>query len=234
MKNLVLILFISLSLLSLSLSAEPWDLYDIYILSVQWGSTLCLTGGKTCYEKMKVIPRHSMSIHGLWPSVSSGAYLADCNSGEEISIIDNGSDTFLKMRKYWPSLTSSTNQYFWNHEYNKHGYCYLKKLKLDEKNYEIYFAKVFELFFKYKINTLMIDLAGDAEDGEYVLPDDFIEKMDDKFGKNTYSLKCTKNGGLYYLSEIRFKLNMDFKLTDKPKSQNSCPNGKAIHVNYVS
>ena len=93
----------------------PWDSYDIYVLAVQWGSTICITKGETCYEKLKQIPVHSMSIHGLWPSLSSGATLPDCNSDNLIDIIDNGSETFLKMRKYWPSLTG-TNKEFWDHE----------------------------------------------------------------------------------------------------------------------
>ena len=81
------------------LAADPWDTYDIYVLAVQWGSTMCLTSGQTCYEKLKQIPRHSMSIHGLWPSLSTGSSLADCNSGEDITVLDNGSDTFLTMRQ---------------------------------------------------------------------------------------------------------------------------------------
>ena len=129
MKYIFLIL---ISLPLISLSVDPWDSYDIYILAVQWGSTMCLTSGQTCYEKMKQIPRHSMSIHGLWHSLSTGVTLPDCNSGSEIAIIDSGSDTFLSMRQYWPSLTG-TNEKFWNHEYNKHGYCYLKKFKYASK-----------------------------------------------------------------------------------------------------
>ena len=66
---------------------------------------------------------------------------------------------------------------------------------------------------------LIIDIAGDAEDGEYVLPDDFKEKMDKKFGANTYSMRCTKYGGDYYLSEIRFRFGLNFKPTTKGKSQ---------------
>ena len=230
MKYIFLIL---ISLPLISLSVDPWDSYDIYILAIQWGSTMCLTSGQTCYEKMKQIPRHSMSIHGLWPSLSTGVTLPDCNSGSEIAIIDSGSDTFLSMRQYWPSLTG-TNEKFWNHEYNKHGYCYLKKFKYDVNKYEFYFQKTLELFFEYQINTLIIDIAGDAEDGDYVLPDDFKEKMDKKFGANTYSMRCTKYGGDYYLSEIRFRFGLNFKPTTKGKSQNSCPTGKYIHVNYVS
>ena len=216
-----------------SLSGDPWDTYDIYVLAVQWGSTLCITKGTTCYEKLKQIPTHSMSLHGLWPSLSTGVTLPDCNSGVQIDIIDNGSETFLKMRQYWPSLTG-TNKEFWDHEYNKHGFCYNMKLEEDEENYELYFKKVLDLFLDLKINTLITDIAGEAEDGEYVLPDEFTELMDKKFGANTYSLRCTKIGGYYYLQEIRFRLDLDFNLTTKGKSQGSCPNGQYIHVNYVS
>ena len=143
------------------------------------------------------------------------------------------SDTFLKMRQYWPSLTGA-NKDFWDHEYNKHGFCYNKKYKMNEEKYEFYFQKAIEVFLGYKINSLITDIAGDADDGEYVLPDEFPDLLDRKFGKDTYSLRCTKNGGNYYLQEIRFKLDMDFKFTTKGKNQNSCPKHQLIHVNYVS
>ena len=216
-----------------TLSEDPWESYDIYVLAVQWGSTLWLTKGTTCYEKLKQIPTHSMSIHGLWPSLSSGEVLPDCNSGDQIDIIDNGSSVFLQMRQYCPSLTG-TNKEFWVHEYNKHGYCYNLRNFVDEDIYEFYFKRVLNVFLDLKINTLITDLAGDASDGEYVLPDDFTELMDKKFGANTYSLRCTKIGGYYYLQEIRFRLDLNFKLTTKGESQASCPNGQYIHVNYVS
>ena len=135
----------------INLSTDPWDSYDIYVLAVQWGSTICITKGETCYEKLKQIPKHSMSIHGLWPSLSSGATLPDCNSDSLIDIIDNGSETFLKMRQYRPSLTG-TNKEFWDHEYNKHGYCYNMKYEIDEEQYELYFEKVFDIFLGLKIN----------------------------------------------------------------------------------
>ena len=215
------------------LKADPWDVYDMYVLAVQWGSTLCLSKGDTCYEKLKQVPRHSMSIHGLWPNLSTGSTLPDCNSGDMIDVIDSGSDTFLTMRQYWPSLTGP-NKDFWDHEYNKHGYCYNMRYDVDEEEYEFYFQKVLDIFFGFNINTLIMDLAGDADDGEYVLPDDFNEKMDAKFGANTYSLRCTKIGGKHYLQEIRFRLDLDFNLTTKGKDQGSCPSKKNIYFNYVS
>ena len=230
---LLLLLVSSPKITSTFLSNEPWENYDMYVLSVQWGSTICLTKGKICYEKFKQIPKHSMSLHGLWPSLSTGVTLPDCNSEEQIDIIDNGSETFLNMRKYWPSLTG-TNKEFWDHEYNKHGFCYNLRNEQMGENYEYYFKKVLDIFLGNKIDSLIIDICSDADDGEYVLPDDFKEKMDEKFGENTYSLRCTKIGGNYYLQEIRFKLDLDFNFTDKGKSQNSCPINQYINVVYDS
>lgn len=233
-QSTFLFIIFSASLESFSSSIdEIWDDYDIYVMAVQWGSTLCKTGGQKCYEKMSPIPRHSMTIHGLWPSMSSGTILPDCNQGDEIPIIDDGSSLFLEMRKYWPSLTGA-NADFWLHEYNKHGFCYNMKYGEDGEDYEFYFKKVMEVFLENKINSLIIDLAGDSDDGEYVLPDEFRDLMDEKFGENTYSLRCTNIGGLYYLQEIRFRLDLDFKFTTKGKSQESCPKGKYIHVDYYS
>ena len=218
---------------SIYFKGDAWEDYDMYVLAVQWGSTLCLTKGETCLEKFQQIPRHSMSLHGLWPSLSTGTTLPDCNSGDQIDIIDNGSETFLNMRKYWPSLTG-TNKEFWDHEYNKHGFCYNLRNEKDGENYEYYFQKVLDVFLGNKIDTLIIDICSDADDGEYVLPDEFREKMNEKFGENTYSLRCTKIGGKYYLEEIRFKLDLDFNFTNKGNSQNSCPTNQYINVIYDS
>lgn len=212
---------------------EIWDEYDMYVLAIQWGVTLCKSKGSACYERAKAIPRHSMSIHGLWPNMASGSYLPDCNQGDEIEVIDDGSATFLEMRKYWPSLTGPNGD-FWLHEYNKHGFCYNMKYEEDGENYGFYFQKVLDVFNQYKISSLITDIAGDGEDGEYVLPDDFVDKMNQRFGANTYSLRCTSVGGLYYLQEIRFRLDLDFNLTTKGKAQNNCPSGKAIHIEYFN
>ena len=153
---------------------SPWDDYDIYVFALQWAATLCKSKGTKCYEKLKVIPPHHMTIHGLWPSYSSGKSIADCNTGATIDVIDDGDSTFLEARKYWPSLTGE-NKDFWNHEYNKHGYCVNKRFEQDVNNYKFYMQKAIDLHYKNSFNTLIIDLAGDSEDGEYVLPDEFFD-----------------------------------------------------------
>ena len=100
-------------------NSNPWDIYDYYFFALQWGASMCAKTGKTCYEKLKSVPRHEVTIHGLWPSLLKGKNLPACNSGAEISIIDD--DRMKEARTYWPSLNGNANTVFWGHEYNKHG-----------------------------------------------------------------------------------------------------------------
>ena len=217
-----------------NLATNPWDEYDIYILAIQWGSTMCLTAKNEsyCYELLKQIPIHSMSIHGLWPTFASGKYLSNCNTGDEITVNDTGSETFLKMRQYWPSL-SNTNQYFWTHEYNKHGFCYIKKMELDERDYEIYFNKTLDLFFENTMENIIIEFYGHKDNGDYVLTD-LKNKLDEKFGENTYSLRCKNYEEKYYLYEIRFRLDMNLSITTNGKTDTNCPNGTNIYARFVN
>ncbi|MCQ2819981.1 MAG: hypothetical protein MJ252_22165 [archaeon] len=226
-----LILFLSLE----NIKCSPWDDYDFYVLAVQWGSTLCKTEGTICYEKLKKVPKYQMNIHGLWPSMLSGETLPDCNQDKEIPIVAKENSTvFQFMRKYWPSLKGE-DETFWGHEYNKHGYCYNMRYDYTPEDYEKYFQKATTVFWENEIASLITDALGGDEDGEYAIDrEDLTDYMDNKYGENTYSLRCTRIGGDYYLGEIRFRLDLDFNLTTDGKSQDSCPKGKLIHLQYWS
>ena len=81
-----------------------------------------------------------MSIHGLWPSLKSGASMSECNTGTQLSVTNDGSSLITKMKKYWPSLTGSDTT-FWSHEYTKHGYCY----KMGDSSYKSYSQKALDV-----------------------------------------------------------------------------------------
>jgi ribonuclease I len=109
---------------------------------------MCLKNKKSlCLENFKNIEKFHLSIHGLWPGLSSGQMLEECNNGAQIEVVNDGSDTFKTLEKIWPSLSGS-NEDFWTHEYNKHGYCYNKRFQFDVENYKIFFDKTVELYYK--------------------------------------------------------------------------------------
>jgi ribonuclease I len=89
------------------------------------------------------VPTNAMTIHGLWPGLKSGKQLNTCTSG--VKITDTGSSLFQNMRQYWPSF-SGANTDFWEHEYNKHGYCMAEEYGWN--SYESYFQFVIDLHFR--------------------------------------------------------------------------------------
>ena len=71
----------------------------------------------------------------------NGKLLKDCISGIKVRIID--SSLLNDMNKYWPSLLTS-NDIFWEHEYNKHGFCMVKENGWN--GYERFFSSVIGLY----------------------------------------------------------------------------------------
>ncbi|KAB8299782.1 hypothetical protein EYC80_000034 [Monilinia laxa] len=73
-------------------------------------------------------PSNSWTIHGLWPDHCDGTYDSNCDSSREYPSITNiltaaGETSLLSyMNTYWVSDDSS-NEVFWEHEWNKHGTC---------------------------------------------------------------------------------------------------------------
>ncbi|KAF7907735.1 uncharacterized protein EAF01_005321 [Botrytis porri] len=73
-------------------------------------------------------PSNSWTIHGLWPDHCDGTYDSNCDTSRQYSSITNilsaaGQTSLLSyMNTYWVS-DDSTNEVFWEHEWNKHGTC---------------------------------------------------------------------------------------------------------------
>ena len=198
--------------------------YDMYVFAVQWGKTMCLDGSKdVCPEKLPAIPNNKISIHGLWPNLQSGKYLPDCNQGTEIEVVDDGSEMFETMKKYWVSL-ANTDEYFWTHEFNKHGYCY-------STDYKEYFQTALDVFFDKNIPDIITDIWGE-QTGDFVVPyDEFVSKLNERFGGQFYTPKCKKYNGKYYLNEIRIALDLDFNYIEA-KLGNSCNSKYDVVIPY--
>ena len=176
--------------------------YDMYVFALQWGKTMCIDGNSSCNSKLSSIPKNEVSIHGLWPSLKSGAKLADCNSGSSISVKSDGSSVFSSMKSYWPSLTG-TNEQFWTHEFNKHGYCY-------SKDYKTYFQKAMDVFKGKSFNKLVTKAVGSHSGNYSISVSDLKTKLNNVLGGKYYGLVCKSYGGKKYLSEIRVTLDTNF------------------------
>ncbi len=211
-------------------NSNPWDIYDYYFFALQWGASMCAKTGKTCYEKLKSVPRHEVTIHGLWPSLLKGKNLPACNSGAEISIIDD--DRMKEARTYWPSLNGNANTVFWGHEYNKHGYCYNKRLGFPEDDYHYYFDKAMELFKSKKLNRLIINAIGDHEGIQKISYNDLYAGIKKVLGGDYFQITCSNVSKKQYLAEIRIGFNLNFEFTKITKGT-GCSNKKDIIIEFT-
>ena len=234
--------FENLKFLSLGMGVQdvcPYEDYDYYVLSVQYASkkfinldTLCL-GSKKCNEILKRMKnKNVLTLHGLWPSYMSGQSMEkNCNLGDEIKIVDESSELFEEMKSVWKSFVNSDEE-FWTHEYNKHGYCYTSKYQ--KTDYREFFKITVDTYTKFNLETLIGQAFGDfSGDKEFDLNDfsDTISKVTKGF---TYSLKCRNYSGKQYLMEIRFNFGLDFEPIKSPVKSDSNGNCRKDMPLYLS
>ena len=215
MKALILsLLFISA--LSFNLRSTKQD-YDSYVMAVQWANGYC--SAKSCGSKADNVPTNTMTIHGLWPSLKSGTYLDDCTSG--VDVTDDGSSLFTQMKIYWPSF-QNTNEYFWSHEYNKHGYCMVEEYGWS--GYEEYFQFVLNLHTKTYAKLITQAFPSYSSQTVTVAYATLVSAIQTVIPNATINMKCT--GG--YISELYFYLLKDFTPSTSSKFSNSCKSGKLV------
>ena len=191
--------------------------YDSYVMAVQWANGYC--SAKSCGDKAANVPKNTMTIHGLWPSLKSGTYLDDCTSG--VDIVDDGSSLFNEMKIYWPSF-SNTNEYFWGHEYNKHGYCMVEEYGWS--GYEDYFKFVLDLHKKTYKDLITSAYPSYSSQTVTVNYADFVTAVQKIIPKATINMKCS--GG--YVTEFYFYLEKDYTPSTSSKFSKSCSSGKLV------
>ena len=192
-----------------------WDKYDYYVMTLFWPATYCIIHGKECYKKLKKRELNINTIHGLWPSYEQNDNLQWCNIDTDVEIDQHTSD----MDYYWVNMDFKDNKDFWNHEYNKHGFCYNKRNGNSTNDYLIYFNKTFEVY--RNIPTIQNGTIN-AKDlmKKYLYPgmfagmnkliiDDLRQRLKDIFGNGTFGFNCLKINGQYYLHEIRVYLEFN-------------------------
>ena len=203
---------------------EPvYQKYDFYVFSFLWNPSTCKIKGKQCYKKVKEKKLNIFMIHGLWPSYTFGRYPQWCNIGEDVEVVTQETYLFNLMADYWIG-TYRTNEYFWTHEYNKHGLCYNQRYEKPIEDYSFYFQKTVDLYFDLNMTYFFQDIYPGIFAGDNYLNATYIkEKLKQRFGPGTYALTCLKYNDKYYLNEIRLKLDMDFNITEKGKTGDDCP-----------
>ena len=189
--------------------------YDSYVMAVQWSNGYCKA--YNCGSKADHVYKNTMTIHGFWPSLKSGKMLETCTSG--VNIIDDGSTLFKNMRQYWPSFGNS-NEYFWEHEYNKHGYCMVEEYRWD--GYEEYFEFVLQLFQKDYKNLIINAFPNLKTKTVSITYSEMKQKIQKVIPNATFNMKCQSK----FIYEFYFYLEKNsFKPSTNSKFSNSCSSG---------
>lgn len=246
---------------------EIYERYNCYVFSIMFNQGVCQhmeyagydnKTKQTCWNSIQ-IAKNSFTIHGLWPSYNS-TWIPGW--GNVLNDVEVNSATFKKGLKddldiYWTSYSGS-NDRFYKHEYNKHGFIYNQKIGADTKDPEIYFQKTVDLFKDLELSSLI--------DGYFafrnmtVLENKYynITKSDfNNFFKEHYkrvtqrssenmrtcylckkgfyckNQTCAKNETIImpFLTEIKWALDMDFNLYEHQylNATDNCPEFFAIY-----
>ena len=209
--------------------------YDMYFFTILWLGTTCHQKGWQCYDRIQNVPKNTFTMHGLWPNLRNGTLADFCHGANDIEIEIKDSNLFEFMNKSWVS-GYHTNEYFWGHEYNKHGYCYNQRKGYDVNDYEKYFQKSKEMFIDNNFDNLFLDFFKkeqiEIKTGDMAINRTKFETYFDErgFGKDYYLIVCTNitNNSTKvnpHISEIRIRYDLDFKLlkNETDKSEFDCP-----------
>lgn len=207
--------------------------YDIYVLALTWMPTYCKFKSKDEYSCLNEInsigSSNVLRIHGLWPSFSTNEYIEYCNKGESVKIPNTDIDKypFDYMKEYWPSVGNMEEKSFWEHQYNKHGYCYISKQKT--ATYVDYFIKTVSLYKKDKYETLMSLAFTKLEKINTVTYTDLVSRLKEKLGSNYFDISCLTNSSTdQYLFEIKFYYDLNFEKKEGVSSNTNCDKNKQI------
>ena len=190
--------------------------YDSYAFAIQWPNGYCKINN--CEIPLDSIETNIMTIHGLWPNLKNGNLLKTCTQGVEIE--EEDTELFHNMRKYWPSLKGSATD-FWEHEYNKHGYCMVQEKGWD--GYEEYFEFVIELYLEvYK--DLLKKAFGEERKLYTLTYEEMINAIQKIIPNAVFKMNC-RSGFIY---EFYFFLEKNFTPSKNSNFVNNCESGKLI------
>ena len=219
-------------LLALMKKKEFWSEYDSYIFSLSWSPSLCYnkeTNQEDCYRRLDELNiNDSFIIHGLWPTYSSGEPMEDCNDDEKINV-SFSKEYANDLSEIWPGLLYSSDYEIWNNEYNKHGYCYIKRLRKSIHNdYIKYFDQSKNMLkaLKHMFEITLYDTTQGVHNVSNNRIREILEEEDDlEIQPFTYIFHCTKNkqNNAYMLSEIWFKYDFNFNPTSNIYLEETCP-----------
>ena len=206
--------------------------YDVYTYSIFFQSSTCKEYGYHCYNALENFPKNMWTIHGLWPNYKNISDIPGwCNGKNDIEIEIKNQTLYNYMKTYWPGLFS-TNERFWGHEYNRHGFCYNKRNNITVNDYEVFFLKAISIYEKYDLKNIFYNMFNNQLDkGDRKITAKEVEDYFAKIGieKGSYYLICNfiniDSKNVPYIGEIRIRFDLDFNLykSESDKVDYECP-----------
>ena len=191
--------------------------YDSYVMAVQWPNGFCKVS--PCGNKAEQVYKNTLTIHGLWPTLKTGKQLGQCTNG--VSIDEDDSQLFRDLKQYWPSF-SSTNKSFWEHEYNKHGFCMVEEYGWD--GYEEFFQFVIDLYLKSYKDLITRAFPNASRKIISVSYSEMKKRIQQYIPNATFKMNC-KVG---FITEFQFYLDKHFSPETQYRVVNSCEIGKLV------
>ncbi|PVU88072.1 hypothetical protein BB559_005735 [Furculomyces boomerangus] len=192
----------------------------LLVLSLQW--------------ELRYGPKDQFTIHGLWPDRCDGTMTPrnGCDRSRQVkgvadNIFDSNITLYNQMKELWPS-NKGDDDYFWTHEWNKHGTCVTT---LDPKCYKEgqfkkgtdileYFKTAVGLQLEYNIHEALRKhgiVPTKSNNEKLYSPQEFKDAIKKEFGGEP-NLRCSGNK----LVEI----HLWFLVKDKDKYFVTDPHGK--------
>jgi ribonuclease I len=206
---------------------NDYESYDMYVLSIQWENTICQH--PKCHNRTRA--RNIFTLHGLWPGFTSQKEMRDCNTGDKIDVRIRG-DILEKMEVYWPSYTSP-NEEFWNHEYNKHGYCFTKRH--DKPDEQAFFKSTIAIYEEYALDQLMTHSVGDmVTDDEIEFEyDELVDALHSARDDLLFVVHCLRRNHKQYLQEVHIYFDVELNPLEKYRpGRSNCDMDDSIFVPF--
>ena len=132
------------------------------------------------------------------------------------------------MRSYWPSYTG-TDEKFWEHEYNKHGYCYTVKSKTT--GFQPFFKVGLDLYKNLNLAQIIDEVVSRSSGTEIqISSDELRNSINKRYSNLFYDFACERSGSKQYIKEIRIYLNLDLKSFNPPKHDIECSRTQPITI----
>ncbi|XP_003743957.1 ribonuclease Oy [Galendromus occidentalis] len=174
--------------------------FEFLLFSQQTSSGYCLAHGHCKKSQL----RPFFTIHGLWPS-NATTWPESCNLTVkfDIKVLD---PIRSDLNKYWPSVIGVNPEYFWSHEWHKHGSCAMSNPPLS--GVLDYFNGTLNLLRTYNVSNFFLDSEIKPSETTAYKVSDVLKALKTDLTTNA-NIVCRKAEGYSYpvLTEVRFCLS---------------------------